>query len=139
MSSGSAVSCGVPGLCRRGGRGVDDRAGGGHQLRLAPSAISGVVSAIIVLAVVVAVLGPALTLMPLRVLRPVVGGLLVIFGLRLRKAILRASGLKALHDEDAIYPTELAAAMAAPAGRSAIVVDWYFVHLVVQRCCARRP
>jgi uncharacterized membrane protein len=90
------------------------------------SAISGVVSGIIVLAVVVAVLGPALTLMPLRVLRLVVGGLLVIFGLQwLRKAILRASGLKALHDEDAIYPTELAAAMAAPTGRSAIVVDWY--------------
>jgi len=90
------------------------------------SAISGVVSGIIVLAVVVAVLGPALTLMPLRVLRLVVGGLLVIFGLQwLRKAILRASGLKALHDEDAIYPTELAAAMAAPARRSAIVVDWY--------------
>ena len=89
------------------------------------SAISGVVSGIIVLAVVVAVLGPALTLMPLSVLRLVVGGLLVIFGLQwLRKAILRASGLKALHDEDAIYPTELAAAMAAPAGRSAIV-DWY--------------
>ena len=89
------------------------------------SAISGVVSGIIVLAVVVAVLGPALTLMPLSVLRLVVGGLLVIFGLQwLRKAILRASGLKALHDEDAIYDTELAAAMAAPAGRSAIV-DWY--------------
>lgn len=89
------------------------------------SAISGVVSGIIVLAVVVAVLGPALTLMPLRVLRLVVGGLLVIFGLQwLRKAILRASGLLALHDEDAIYPTELAAAMAAPVGRSAIV-DWY--------------
>ena len=90
------------------------------------SAISGVVSGIIVLAVVVAVLGPALTLMPLSVLRLVVGGLLVIFGLQwLRKAILRASGLKALHDEDAIYDTELAAAKAARAGRSAIVVDWY--------------
>ena len=35
------------------------------------------------------------------------------------------AGLKALHDEDAIYATELAAAMAAPAGRSALVVDWY--------------
>ena len=90
------------------------------------SAISGVVSGIIVLAVVVAVLGPALTLMPLTVLRLVVGGLLVVFGLQwLRKAILRASGLKALHDEDAIYATELAAAMAPPAARSAIVVDWY--------------
>jgi hypothetical protein len=35
----------------------------------------------------------------------------------LRKATLRASGLKARHDEDAIYAAELAAARAAPAGR----------------------
>ena len=56
----------------------------------------------------------------------VVGGLLLIFGLQwLRKAILRASGLKALHDEEAIYVTELAAAHAAPAGRRGIVADWY--------------
>jgi uncharacterized membrane protein len=43
----------------------------------------------------------------------------------LRKAMLRASGLKARPDEEAIYATELAAAKAAPAARRGIVRDWY--------------
>ena len=48
-------------------------------------------------------------------LRVAVGGLLLVFGLQwLRKAILRASGLKALHDEEAIFQDELSA---RPAGR----------------------
>jgi uncharacterized membrane protein len=98
-------------------------AGTGRDWR---SAISGMVSGVVVLTVVVAVLGPALTTMPLDALRLVVGGLLVIFGLQwLRKAVLRASGLKALHDENACYAVELAAAKAAPAGRHALVGDWY--------------
>ncbi|OJY40296.1 MAG: hypothetical protein BGP03_00320 [Pseudonocardia sp. 73-21] len=90
------------------------------------SAITGVVAGVVVLAVVVAALGPAVTAIPLEGLRLVVGGLLLVFGLQwLRKAVLRASGLKALHDEDAIYLRERAAAEAAPAGRRGIVADWY--------------
>ena len=80
----------------------------------------------LVLGVFVAVLGPALTAIPLNALRLVVGALLLIFGLQwLRKAILRASGFKPLHDEED-YTRATEAAMAGPAtadGR--LVTDWY--------------
>ena len=101
-------------------------AGTGRDWR---SAITGASGAVAVLALIVAALGPALTALPLGALRLVVGGLLLIFGLQwLRKAILRASGLKAMHDEVAIYRTELAAAQAAPPGNHvswSTVADWY--------------
>ena len=69
------------------------------------SALEGVGVALLALAALVGIFGPALVhLVPIHTLRLVVGGLLLIFGLQwLRKAILRASGLKAKHDEDAIY------------------------------------
>jgi uncharacterized membrane protein len=86
----------------------------------------GVFSALVVLAVLVAALGPALTVIPLPALRLVVGGLLLIFGLQwLRKAILRASGHKSLHDEAAIFAAQLAAAQTAPARARWVVTDWY--------------
>ena len=89
------------------------------------STLIGVAVALVALAAVVALFGPALTLVPIDSLRLVVGGLLLVFGLQwLRKAILRASGYKALHDEEAIFEREAAEARAAGhvvrAG-----MDWY--------------
>jgi uncharacterized membrane protein len=90
------------------------------------SATSGLAAGLAVLAVITAVLGPAVTKLPLSGLRLFVGALLLIFGLQwLRKAILRASGHKDLHDEDAIYRKQLAAAEAAPAKRLGLVPDAY--------------
>jgi uncharacterized membrane protein len=75
------------------------------------SAGRGVAAALAALAAIVGALGPALSINSLRV---VVGTLLLVFGLQwLRKAILRASGLKAVHDEEAIYEAELEALRAS--------------------------
>jgi uncharacterized membrane protein len=89
------------------------------------STLVGVATATAALAVVVAALGPALTRIPIDGLRLVVGALLLIFGLQwLRKAIMRASGYKALHDEEATYREELAAAREAGTVVRA-GMDWY--------------
>src|SRR5450631_4655573 len=89
------------------------------------SAVSGLFAALVTLAVLIAALGPALSAVPLHALRLIVGGLLLVFGLQwLRKAILRASGFKALHDEAAIFAHELEEAREAGAvARDRI--DWY--------------
>jgi uncharacterized membrane protein len=89
------------------------------------SSLTGVAAATVALAVVVAALGPALTLVPINVLRLVVGSLLLVFGLQwLRKAILRASGFKALHDEDAVFAESIRDAETAPREERA-GLDWY--------------
>ena len=73
-----------------------------------------------------AVFGPALTLIPIDALRLMVGVLLLVFGLQwLRKAILRASGYKALHDEDVAFGREVAAARAAGPAASGAGLDAY--------------
>ncbi|MGA7705292.1 MAG: hypothetical protein WB998_10405 [Solirubrobacteraceae bacterium] len=78
------------------------------------STMAGVGAAIVALAAIVVALGPALTSLPIDVLRVVVGGLLLIFGLQwLRKAILRSTGLKAKHDELESFREEADAARAA--------------------------
>jgi uncharacterized membrane protein len=90
------------------------------------STFQGMAAALIVLAVVVAVVGPTITLLPLTALRLVVGALLAIFGLQwLRKAILRAAGYKALHDEASAYLREVTAAKEAPVSSRRGVSDWY--------------
>jgi uncharacterized membrane protein len=73
------------------------------------SALEGAAAALACLVVVVAVFGPALIhYVPINVLRVVIGSLLLVLGLQwLRKAILRASGYKPKHDEDAIYRREV--------------------------------
>ncbi|TMK78153.1 MAG: hypothetical protein E6G45_07330 [Actinobacteria bacterium] len=89
------------------------------------STLIGAGAAGLALAAVVAALGPALTVIPIDTLRLVVGGLLLAFGLQwLRKAILRASGFTALHDEDEIYAREREEALRA--GRTLRAgLDWY--------------
>jgi uncharacterized membrane protein len=89
------------------------------------SSLAGLAAATVALAAIVGALGPALTRVPIDVLRLVVGGLLLAFGLQwLRKAILRASGYKALHDEDAIFAEETAGAQSAER-RERAGLDWY--------------
>ncbi|MCW2976299.1 MAG: hypothetical protein JWM06_1580, partial [Actinomycetia bacterium] len=89
------------------------------------SALAGMGAATLVLAVIVAVLGPALTRVPISALRLIVGGVLLTFGMQwLRKAILRAGGFKALHDEDAIFAREIEEARTAP-GEQRAGLDWY--------------
>jgi uncharacterized membrane protein len=90
------------------------------------STFQGMAVALLALAAIVAVLGPTITLLPLTALRLVVGALLAVFGLQwLRKAILRATGHKSLHDEAGAYLREVAAAKAAAPSSRGRVRDWY--------------
>jgi uncharacterized membrane protein len=90
------------------------------------STLQGMAAALVVLAVVVAALGPALTAIPLTGLRLVVGALLAAFGLQwLRKSVLRASGYRDLHDESGIFARQVTAAESAGRQQRRGIGDWY--------------
>jgi uncharacterized membrane protein len=85
------------------------------------SSLLGALVAVVALGILVAIFGPALLAFPLRVLRIVIGALLFAFGGKwLYKAILRASGRKSKHDEDAIFASGVASAKAVPREESSI-------------------
>src|SRR4051812_19133735 len=90
------------------------------------SAIAGTAGALVLLVGVAFVSGYALiNWFPKSALQLVVGSLLLVFGLQwLRKAILRAAGLKALHDEDATFREETEAARQA-GDETKAGLDWF--------------
>lgn len=90
------------------------------------STFLGAGAAAVMLTLLTALLGTALQRwIDVGVLEIVIGSLLLVFGLQwLRKAILRASGYKALNDEEALFAAEVAQARAAPTV-SVAAVDWF--------------
>jgi uncharacterized membrane protein len=90
------------------------------------SALWGTAAGVAVLSVVTAIAGYALVQwLPRSALQLAVGTLLLIFGLQwLRKAILRASGLKTLHDEEEAFRQEREAALGA-SDQQRLGLDWF--------------
>lgn len=90
------------------------------------SSLQGMGVAFLGLVLIIALLGPAIGLIPINALRLFVGALSLWFGFSwLKKAVLRASGRKAMHDEAAIYKRQLEEARAAKAGKRFAIHDWY--------------
>lgn len=93
---------GLPRIAGRVRGSADSRHRRRHRAGLAPRPRGDGPGLALVLA-----LGPTLTRIPLDLVQLIVGGLLLLFGLRwLRKAILRSAGVIALHDEEAAFLKE---------------------------------
>lgn len=90
------------------------------------STLAGVASALVALTIFTAVAGYSLaTWLPEAALQLVVGALMLVFGLQwLRKAILRSSGLKALHDEDEEFRATTEASRKA-GSVTRLGLDWF--------------
>jgi uncharacterized membrane protein len=86
------------------------------------SALTGTLAAAAILLAVVAIFGSTVSSFPLGAAQTVVGVALFLFGLRwLRKAILRAAGLKARHDEAAAFAETRDELAEAPGSQG---IDW---------------
>jgi uncharacterized membrane protein len=92
-------------------------------------ALAGALVALVALAAIAVVFGPLIgTRIPIWIVRIIAGAIALWLGVTwLRKAMLRAAGRKALHDEDAIFARERDALSRANVGSFATAFNGVFV------------